>query len=132
MQQTISLLRSIVFNVDRNVDALILQIKELFLTFSIICWYINLNVQNRNQLHNAVKVASKITGEQQLYLPDIFRQKWTQKGNPRKISNETQISPIVSVLGEKASVSDLLVIIQHQFIDSEPNHIMRNIFYCPN
>lgn len=61
-------------NVDRKLMVLFyISIKESFLTFSLICWCGDLNVPNRNQLGNVVKTASKITGEQQLSLSFLAR-----------------------------------------------------------
>lgn len=73
----------VVCNVDRKLMVLFYKrsIEESFLTFSLMCWYENLNLQNRNQLGNIVKMAGKIIGEQQLSLSNTFSWKLTHRVN---------------------------------------------------
>ncbi|KAK0136843.1 hypothetical protein N1851_026972 [Merluccius polli] len=73
LQRLYFLRRLNIFNVDKTLMALFYKsFIESILTFSLISWYGNLTVQNKNSLSNIVKLASKIIGTQQLSLTNIY------------------------------------------------------------
>ncbi len=46
---------------------------ESVISFSFVCWYVSLNVNNRNRLQGIVKVCGKIVGTTLNYLNDLYK-----------------------------------------------------------
>ena len=55
------------------------SLTESVLTFNIVSWYGNLSVRDRNKLTQIVNQASKIIGNKQLQLQDIYNRSITKK-----------------------------------------------------
>ena len=54
---------------------------ESVLTFSIIAWFGNLSLANKNKLGRLVKVASKISGKNQVQLVDLYQRQVLRKAS---------------------------------------------------
>lgn len=60
---------------------------ESVLAFSICCWYHSITLQDRNRLHNIVKVCSKIIGLPARHLSTVYEQQ--ASGLARRILSDT-------------------------------------------
>lgn len=68
------------FHVDRSLMTLFYKsCVESVLTFSIMCWYGNLNVKSKNALMKIVKMSGRILGVQQSTLSDLFTRQIERK-----------------------------------------------------
>ena len=62
------------------------DVLQSVLTLSIVCWQDNLRVSGKSKLQKLVNICSKITGQQQLSLPNIYdRQVFLKE---KQISND--------------------------------------------
>ncbi len=52
---------------------------ESVITFSVVCWYGSLNVENRNRLQGIVKVCGKIVGTTLKDLNDLYKARTLRK-----------------------------------------------------
>ena len=73
-QQRLSCLRKLAkFNVDKTIMRIFYKSYiESVLSFSVICWYGNLNVKDKASLAKVVKAAGKIIGAKQSSLADLY------------------------------------------------------------
>ena len=55
------------------------SLTQSVLTFNIVSWYGNLSVRDKNKLTQVVNQASKIIGDKQLQLQDIYNRSITKK-----------------------------------------------------
>ena len=80
-RQRLYLLRQLrSFNASKHTLTMVYRsLTESVLTFNIISWYGNLSVRDRNKLTQIVNQASKIIGNKQLQLQDIYNRSITKK-----------------------------------------------------
>ena len=71
-QQRLSCLRKLAkFNVDKTIMRIFYNIESV-LSFSMLCWYGNLNVKDKASLTKIVKACGKIIGAKQSRLTDLY------------------------------------------------------------
>ena len=67
-------------NVDKTIMTLFYRsVIQSVLTFSIICWCGNRSVSDKNKLQNLVNICSRITGQQQPSLANVFERRVLKK-----------------------------------------------------
>ncbi len=82
-QQRLSCLRKLSkFQVDKSLMILFYKsCIESVLTFSLLCWFGNLNTRSKNALSRVVKMSNKILGVNQCTLSDLFHRQILRKAN---------------------------------------------------
>ena len=82
-QQRLFFLRKLnKFNVNKTLMALFYRsFIESILTFSMVCWYGNLNEKDKKRISKIVNICSKIIGDQQTSLSELFDKRVIRKAN---------------------------------------------------
>ena len=93
-QQRLYCLRKLAnFQVDKSLMKLFYSaFIESIISFSIICWYGNLNLKDKNQLNRIVKTASKIAGVSFSSLDQVFQSQVLKKAKSIRMDNSHPLS----------------------------------------
>ena len=75
---------------------------ESVLSFSIICWYGNLNVKDKAALAKIVKVSGKIIGATQSSLTDLYSRFVQKKAESLLSANGHPLHPEFQLLSSKS------------------------------
>ena len=92
-QRLFCLTRLATFQVDKSLMKLFYSaFIESVISFSIICWYGNLNIKSKNQLGRIVKTASKIAGVNFDSLDHVFQKQVLKKAKSIRMDNSHPLS----------------------------------------
>ena len=104
---------------------------ESVLSFSMICWYGNLNVKDKASLAKVVKAAGKIIGAKQSSLADLYNRFVHKKAESILSANGHPLHPEEDVTYEVKTISCYLLSHVSDSLQLKPIDIDSHLFPVP-